>query len=182
MRLRMSRGLAPTARMTNSRFSYTVFFSMRRKSWKMTPSVLRIRGICLPEILVMEKPLIIMRPAVGTTSPVSSLLMVDLPEPEGPTRKTNSPSSMVRVIPRMALVPLSYSISTFFRRIIQAPRSVVLKSRPLGDGRHNSQLNHIISGFSPQCNRSLQFRPGKFCQFSANMYYCSSMPVQPTTS
>ena len=92
----------------------------------MTPSVLRIRGICRPEILVMEKPLIIMRPAVGTTSPVSSLMMVDLPEPEGPTRKTNSPSSMVRVIPRMALVPLSYSISTFFRRIIQAPRSVVL--------------------------------------------------------
>ena len=148
----------------------------------MTPRVRRIRGIWRSEMFRVEKPLTRTRPALGSTSPVSSLMMVDLPEPEGPTRKTNSPSSMVRVIPRMALVPLSYSISTFFRRIIQAPRSVVLKNRPRRGGRHNSQLNHIISGFSPQCNRSLQFRPGKFCQFSANVYYRSSMPVQPTTS
>ena len=47
----------------------------------------------------MEKPLTMTRPAVGMTSPVRSLMMVDLPEPEGPTRNTNSPSSMVKEMP-----------------------------------------------------------------------------------
>ena len=35
----------------------------------------------------MEKLLTMTRPAVGTISPVSSLIMVDLPDPEGPTKK-----------------------------------------------------------------------------------------------
>ena len=47
----------------------------------------------------MEKPLIMTRPSVGRISPVRSLMMVDLPEPEGPTRNTNSPSSMVKEMP-----------------------------------------------------------------------------------
>ena len=80
----------------------------------MTPKVRRIRGICRSEMFRVEKPLTRTRPALGSTSPVSSLMMVDLPEPEGPTRKTNSPGSIRREIPRMALVPLSYSISTSF--------------------------------------------------------------------
>ena len=37
-------------------------------------------------------------------------LMVDFPDPDGPTRKTNSPSSIRRSIPFRALVPLSYSL------------------------------------------------------------------------
>ena len=54
--------------------------------------VRRIRGICRWVMLLMEKPLIITRPREGTSSPVSSLMMVDFPLPEGPTRNTNSPS------------------------------------------------------------------------------------------
>ena len=63
------------------------------------------------------------RPLVGKISPVSSLIMVDFPEPDGPTRKTNSPSSMFSEIPRNAYVPLSYSFSTSLSRITRAPPS-----------------------------------------------------------
>ena len=68
----------------------------------------------------MEKPLTMTRPEVGTTSPVSSLMMVDFPEPEGPTRKTNSPSSTVKETPFRAWVPLSYIFSASIKRIIAA--------------------------------------------------------------
>ena len=45
-------------------------------------------------MLLTEKPLIIMRPAQGSTSPVSSLMMVDLPDPEGPTRNLDPERSL----------------------------------------------------------------------------------------
>ena len=66
----------------------------------------------------MEKPFTITRPEVGTISPVRSLIMVDLPEPDGPTRKAKSPSSMVNEMPFRASVPLSYTFFTSIRRII----------------------------------------------------------------
>ena len=75
----------------------------------------------------MEKPLTITRPAVGTTSPVISLMMVDLPEPEGPTRKTNSPSSTVKETPFNARVPLSYTFSASIKRIIATLLSVKMQ-------------------------------------------------------
>ena len=37
-------------------------------------------------------------PDVGCTSPLTSLKMVDLPQPEGPTKATNSPSAMRNVV------------------------------------------------------------------------------------
>ena len=51
--------------------------------------------------------------------------MVDLPEPDGPTRNTNSPSSIVKEIPRRASVPLSYVLTTSFKRIISVKTSFV---------------------------------------------------------
>ena len=68
----------------------------------------------------MEKPLTMTRPAVGTISPVSSLMMVDLPDPDGPTRKANSPSSTVKETPLRACVPFSYTFSASIKRIIAA--------------------------------------------------------------
>ena len=133
----------------------------------MTPSVRRIMGTCRSAMLLTEKPLIMIRPAVGTSSPVSILIMVDFPDPEGPTKNTNSPSSMAALIPRMARVPLGYSISTSFRRIIkQSPYSLSNRPVPMGSGRHNTTYSHIIYGFSGHCNVSLQIPfkvfPGKF--------------------
>lgn len=98
------------ARMAKDRFSYTVFLSIRRKSWKMMPRVRRMRGTCRGLMLFRLYPLTMSLPSVRPISPVMSLMMVDLPDPEGPTRKTNSPSSMRRLMPFRALVPLSYSL------------------------------------------------------------------------
>ena len=44
---------------------------------------------------------------VTSISPVMSRMMVDFPEPDGPTRKTNSPSSMCRLTLSSARLPAS---------------------------------------------------------------------------
>ena len=67
-----------------------------------------MKGTCPGRMVFRLYPLTISRPWVGASSAVMSLTMVDLPEPEGPTRKTNSPSSMRNSMPLRALVPLSY--------------------------------------------------------------------------
>ena len=126
-------------------------------------------GTCRSAMLLTEKPLIMIRPAVGTSSPVSILIMVDFPDPEGPTKNTNSPSSMAALIPRMARVPLGYSISTSFRRIIRySPYHCPGGLRPF-TGQVDIILRYriIIYGFSGHCNVSLQIPfkvfPRKFC-------------------
>jgi hypothetical protein len=73
----------------------------------MTPSVLRNRGTALGLMVLMLYPLTMTLPSLGRISLVKSLMMVDLPDPEGPTKKTNSPSSMRSVTPLRAFVPLS---------------------------------------------------------------------------
>ena len=61
---------------------------MRRKSWNMTPSVRRRKGSLRRFMRIMSKPLTVISPAAAWTSPVSSFMMVVLPEPEGPTRNS----------------------------------------------------------------------------------------------
>ena len=94
----------------------------------MMPSVRRMRGKMRGVMLLTAKPFTMMRPEDGTTSPVSSLMRVDFPLPEGPTRNTNSPSWISNEMPRMAAVPFSYSISTSLRRIISP--SAPSRNRP----------------------------------------------------
>ena len=84
----------------------------------MTPTERRSSGICRSAMFVRLKPLTAICPSVGVISPVSSLMIVDLPLPLGPTRKTNSPSSMRSEMPRSAFVPLSYSFTTSLSRIM----------------------------------------------------------------
>ncbi len=72
----------------------------------MTPSVLRTFGSRRRRILFMSKSLTMTFPESARTSPVMSFISVVLPEPEGPTRKTNSPSSIVMSTPSSATVPL----------------------------------------------------------------------------
>ncbi len=45
---------------------------------------------------VMSAPSSRMRPAVGSTKPATICSVVVLPQPEGPSRQTNSPSAMER--------------------------------------------------------------------------------------
>ena len=67
--------------------------------------VRRMRGICFSLMSLRLYPLTISLPRVGSISAVMSLMMVDLPEPEGPTRKTKSPSSICKLTPLRAFVP-----------------------------------------------------------------------------
>ena len=110
IRRRISLVVAPTARMATSMFSKTVFFSISRKSWKTTPMVRRRSGICFSLMSLRLYPFTMSLPLVGAISAVMSLMMVDLPEPDGPTRKTKSPSSICMLTPFRALVPLGYSL------------------------------------------------------------------------
>ena len=47
---------------------------------------------------VTSRPPTTMTPELGRTSPLTSRRMVDLPQPEGPTSATNSPSAMRRLV------------------------------------------------------------------------------------
>src|SRR5665213_2368103 len=60
-----------------------------------------------------------MRPELGISSRRSSRMNVVLPEPDGPTRKTNSPLSMSIDTSRSAMEPLLYVLVTFSNRIIE---------------------------------------------------------------
>src|SRR5882724_4841436 len=48
-----------------------------------------------------------MVPEDGAASPAISLSMVDFPQPDGPSRLTNSPGRIVRSTPAMAVTPLA---------------------------------------------------------------------------
>ena len=50
-------------------------------------------------MLFTRAPFSMMSPLVGSSSPAISRKSVDLPQPEGPTKTMNSPSSMARSTP-----------------------------------------------------------------------------------
>ena len=75
-------------------FWATVRLRSRRKSWKTQPMVRRSLGTCHLLIVFSVLPLTTTVPLVGSSSLSSSRRKVDLPEPEEPMRKTNSPLSI----------------------------------------------------------------------------------------
>src|SRR5437667_9055312 len=56
------------------------------------------------------------RPSVAVSRPLIIRRMVDLPQPEGPTRTTSSPSAAVRLTFRTATRPEGYVLLTPSRR------------------------------------------------------------------
>ena len=54
-----------------------------------------------------------MRPAVGSWKAAIRLMMVDFPEPEGPTSAVTVPGSEVKLTSRSTVLPASYSKVTF---------------------------------------------------------------------
>ena len=60
----------------------------------------------------MSLPATHMVPRVAVSWRKSSLTRVDLPDPDGPTRKTNSPRRMLRETSRAATVPPLYTLVT----------------------------------------------------------------------
>src|SRR5579863_10183282 len=67
----------------------------------------------------MSRPATQMRPSPGSSSRRRRRMNVVLPEPDGPTRKTNSPLSMSIDTSRSAKEPLLYVLVTFSNRIIE---------------------------------------------------------------
>ena len=53
---------------------------------------------------VTSRPSMLMVPPLVSSSPAISLSSVDLPQPDGPTKTTNSPSSMTRSMSGMMTV------------------------------------------------------------------------------
>lgn len=87
-------GLPITCR-AKATFSATVLPGSSRKSWNTTPILRRSPGTFQLCRRLRSLPATKMRPLVARYSRSTSLMKVDLPEPELPTRKTNSPLSMV---------------------------------------------------------------------------------------
>ncbi len=59
-----------------------------------------------------SSPSISTRPPVGSTSRLIIRRVVDLPQPEGPTRASTSPGSTTRLSDPTATVPSGYSLRT----------------------------------------------------------------------
>ena len=89
----MLRGL-PMTSSANATFSATVLFGSSRKSWNTVPIWRRSAGTfqceSLAEVLAGDVDL----PRSARSSLSTSRRKVDLPEPDAPTRKTNSPFSI----------------------------------------------------------------------------------------
>jgi len=64
------------------------------------------------------------RPFVGSISFRRSLINVDLPDPDAPTTKTNSPFSITNVTPLSAATSGSYTFVT--------PSKVIIEPAPIG--------------------------------------------------
>src|SRR3954451_19514420 len=78
----------------NATFSYAVRLGSRRKSWNTHPIERRKCGTFHDRMVVTSLVFTTTLPRVGATSCSRSLMIVDLPEREGPMKKTNSPFSM----------------------------------------------------------------------------------------
>ncbi|CPU65818.1 Uncharacterised protein [Mycobacteroides abscessus] len=75
----------------NATFSNTVLLGSRRKSWNTTPIWRRSFGTFQLDIDPRSRPATKTLPFVGRSSRRTRCRHVDLPEPDAPTRKTNSP-------------------------------------------------------------------------------------------
>src|SRR5271170_3141347 len=88
------------------------------------------------------------RPPVGRSSPATIIIMVDLPEPEGPTTPTVSPAATSRSRPRRILIspagPPSFNAMPA-SRIIGRPSSESYAMRSPSSFSHNSFLRRLAA-------------------------------------
>ncbi len=87
------RGLPMTCS-AKATFSATVLVGSRRKSWNTTPIWRRKRGTFHEGSFARSRPATCTSPELARSSLSVRRRNVDLPEPEAPTRNTNSPRSM----------------------------------------------------------------------------------------
>ncbi len=90
------RGL-PITCSANATFSNTVLFGSSRKSWNTTPIWRRSAGTFQLASRATSLPATCTRPLVARSSRSTRRRKVDLPDPDDPTRKTNSPLATSRL-------------------------------------------------------------------------------------
>ena len=73
------------------------------QSWLRCPNTTPMRRASARRSRTGSSPHTRARPAVGTSTPVSILIVVDLPAPFGPRKPTASPAAMVSVTPSTAV-------------------------------------------------------------------------------
>ena len=113
----VSAGLPITSR-ANATFSPTDLLGSSRKSWNTQPMRCRSRGTRRRGSLATLRSFTVIVPRVGTSSRSRSRRNVDLPDPEGPMRKTNSPLSISAETRSSAgRVEVLYTLVTRSRRI-----------------------------------------------------------------
>ena len=101
-------------------FSRTVMPSSRLKNWKTSP-MWRRRSRARSSSLrpVTSSPATLISPSSAVSSPATRFSSVDLPQPEGPIRATNSPLATFRSTPRSARTG-AFSAS----KVLRTPRMV----------------------------------------------------------
>ena len=111
--------LLPMTCSVKATLAKTVLLGSSRKSWNTTPRLRRKYGTLRLEIAPRSCPSTWMDPLVGFSSLSTRRRNVDLPEPEAPTRNTNSPLRISRLTPLSAgrAVP-RYTLVTSSKRII----------------------------------------------------------------
>ncbi len=91
--LMVTRGL-PITSSAKAMFWWTFLLGSSRKSWKTHPMERRKAGTFHDDSRATSLPSTSTVPDVGVSSRSSSRRNVDLPDPDGPTRNTNSPLSI----------------------------------------------------------------------------------------
>src|SRR3954452_1904667 len=89
---------------------------------------------------VTRLPRRIVSPRVGRSSPATHLSSVVLPQPDGPTTQTNSPSSTTKVTSRSASVAFSSVPYVFARCVISSISASCLRRPPAAVPRQQPAL------------------------------------------
>ena len=92
----MNRRGLPITSSANATFCSTVLLGSSRKSWNTQPILRRSAGTFQFVRRARSLPATRILPSLGRSSRRISRRNEDLPEPDGPTRKTNSPLLTVR--------------------------------------------------------------------------------------
>ena len=111
---------APMTCSVKATFWNTVLLGSRRKSWKTDPMCRRKYGTLRDERVLRSRPSTTTRPSLGPSSRRIRRRQEDFPEPDAPTRKTNSPRCTSKstslsaglLVPRYFLVTCSNRIMT----------------------------------------------------------------------
>src|SRR6266498_1860661 len=104
---------APITSRAKATFSRTVLLGRSLKSWNTQPIARRSAGTFQEASRFNSLPATHMRPALGRSSLISRRMKVDLPEPDWPTTKTNSPLPISTETSSRAMTSLPYTFVTW---------------------------------------------------------------------